>query len=196
MAMTNIKGPAIFLAQFAGDAAPFNSLDSICKWAAKLGFKGVQMPSWDKRLFNLAQAARSKAYCEDVQATAAKHGITITELSTHLQGQLVAVHPAYDAAFDGFADPKVRGNPKARQQWAVDQMMLAAKASKNMGLTEHVTFSGALAWPYFYPLAAAPGGIGRDRLRRVGEALAPDPGRLRQGRRQCLLRGASGRGSA
>ena len=25
-----VKGPAIFLAQFAGDAAPFNSFDSIC----------------------------------------------------------------------------------------------------------------------------------------------------------------------
>ena len=159
MAMTTIKGPAIFLAQYAGDKAPFNSLDSICKWASKLGFKGVQMPSWDGRLFDLKKAASSKAYCDDVKAKAAKHGIEITELSTHLQGQLVAVHPAYDEAFDGFADPKVRGNPKARQEWAVDQMMLAAQASKNMGLTEHVTFSGALAWPYFYPWPQRPAGL-------------------------------------
>src|SRR5215510_9421392 len=159
MAMTTIKGPAIFLAQYAGDNPPFNSLDSICAWAAKLGFKGVQMPSWDARLFDLAKAAKSKAYCDDVKATADKHGIQITELSTHLQGQLVAVHPAYDAAFDGFADPKVRGNPKARQEWAVGQLMLAAKASKNLGLTEHVTFSGALAWPYFYPWPQRPAGL-------------------------------------
>lgn len=123
MALTNIKGPAIFLAQFAGDKAPFNSFDAICKWVASLGFKGVQVPSWDGRMIDLEKAAKSKTYCDELKGTAAKHGITITELSTHLQGQLVAVHPAYDQAFDGFAPPKVRGNPKARQKWAVDQMM-------------------------------------------------------------------------
>ena len=94
--MRTIKGPAIFFAQFAGDDAPFNSLDSICAWAAGLGYKGVQIPSWDNRLIDLGQAAESKAYCEDIQATLDKHGLAVTELSTHLQGQLVAVHPAYD----------------------------------------------------------------------------------------------------
>ena len=56
----NIKGPAIFLAQFAGDAAPFNSWDAICKWAAGLGYKGVQIPSWDGRIFDLKKAAESQ----------------------------------------------------------------------------------------------------------------------------------------
>ena len=146
--MKTIKGPAIFLAQFAGDTAPFNSLDSIAAWAAGLGYKGVQIPSWDARLFDLKKAAQSKTYCQEVQGILASHGLEITELSTHLQGQLVAVHPAYDAGFDGFAAPEVRGNPALRQKWAVKQMMLAAKASANLGLTAHVTFSGALAWPY------------------------------------------------
>jgi len=157
--MKTIKGPAIFLAQFAGDDAPFNSLDSIAKWAADLGFKGVQIPSWDGRLFDLAQAAKSKAYCDDVSATLDKHGVQVTELSTHLQGQLVAVNPAYDAMFDQFAVPEVRGNPSARQEWAVSQLMLAAKASQNLGLTEHATFSGALAWPYLYPWPQRPAGL-------------------------------------
>ncbi len=49
-------------------------------------------------------------------------GMQITELSTHLQGQLVAVHPAYDTLFDAFAPKEVRGNPKARQEWAVEQV--------------------------------------------------------------------------
>ena len=142
--MKTIKGPAIFLAQFAGDTAPFNSLDSIAAWAAGLGYKGVQIPSWDARLFDLKKAAQSKTYCQEVQGILASHGLEITELSTHLQGQLVAVHPAYDAGFDGFAAPEVRGNPALRQKWAVKQMMLAAKASANLGLTAHVTFSGAL----------------------------------------------------
>src|SRR5438445_11150381 len=157
--MRTIKGPAIFLAQFAGDAASFNNLKSIAAWAAKLGYKGVQIPSWDARLFDLKRAAESKTYCEEVRGTLAGFGLEITELSTHLQGQLVAVHPAYDLAFDGFAPEKMRGNPKARQAWAVEQLMLAAKASANLGLTAHVTFSGALAWPYFYPWPQRPAGL-------------------------------------
>ncbi|MBN9275528.1 MAG: sugar phosphate isomerase/epimerase [Mesorhizobium sp.] len=157
--MKAIKGPAIFLAQFAGDSAPFNSFDSICKWAADLGYKGVQIPSWDARLFDLAKASDSKAYCDEINGVAAAHGLEITELSTHLQGQLVAVHPAYDAAFDGFAAPEVRGNPKARQQWAVDQVRRALRASKHLGLKAHATFSGALAWPYVYPWPQRPAGL-------------------------------------
>ena len=109
--MKTIKGPAIFLAQFAGDAAPFNSFDTICEWAASLGYKGVQIPTWDARLFDIEKASDSKDYADEIKGVAASHGLEITELSTHLQGQLVAVHPAYDAAFDGFAAPEVRGNP-------------------------------------------------------------------------------------
>ncbi len=157
--MRTIMGPAIFLAQFAGDDAPFNSLDTIAGWAAGLGYKGLQIPSWDDRLFDLNQAAESKSYCEDVQATLDKHGLVVTELSTHLQGQLVAVHPAYDEAFDGFAAPEVRGDPAARQAWAVDQVKKAASASAHLGLTEHATFSGALAWPYIYPWPQRPAGL-------------------------------------
>jgi sugar phosphate isomerase/epimerase len=157
--MKTIKGPAIFLAQFAGDTAPFNTLDSIAKWAAGLGYKGIQMPSWDARLFDLAKAASSQSYCDEVKGTLAQYGLQITELSTHLQGQLVAVHPAYDLGFDGFAAPEVRGDPVQRQQWAVQQMLLAAKASANLGLVAHATFSGALAWPYLYSWPPRPAGL-------------------------------------
>ena len=154
-----IKGPAIFLAQFAGDAEPFNSLRSIAKWAARLGFKGVQIPTWDARLFDLKRAAASKTYCDEIKGVLAETGVEVSELSTHLQGQLIAVHPAYDAAFDGFAAPEVRGNPQARQQWAVEQLRLAARASQHLGLTAHATFSGALAWPYLYPWPQRPAGL-------------------------------------
>ncbi|NUB14835.1 TIM barrel protein [Azospirillum brasilense] len=157
--MKTIKGPAIFLAQFAGDAAPFDSLPAIGAWAAGLGFKGGQIPSWAGRLFDLARAAGGKGYCAEGKGVLAEAGVQITELSTHLQGQLVAVHPAYDEAFDGFAAPEVRGNPKARQEWAVNQLLMAAKASANLGLTAHVTFSGALAWPYVYPWPQRPAGL-------------------------------------
>jgi sugar phosphate isomerase/epimerase len=157
--MKTIKGPAIFLAQFAGDQAPFNALASIAKWAADLGYKGVQMPSWDGRLFDLKKAAESDAYCDEVKGTLKEAGVELTELSTHLQGQLVAVHPAFDAGFDAFAAPEVRGNPKARQEWAVNQMRLGAKASKRLGLSSSVSFTGALAWPYIYPWPPRPAGL-------------------------------------
>ncbi len=157
--MKSIKGPALFLAQFAGDEAPFNSWDSITKWAAECGYVGVQVPSWDDRLIDLAAAAQSKDYCDEFKGVAAANGVEVTELSTHLQGQLVAVHPAYDTAFDGFAAESVRGNPSARQAWAVDQVKMALSASKNMGITAHATFSGALAWPYVYPWPQRPAGL-------------------------------------
>ena len=157
--MKTIKGPAIFLAQFVGDQAPFNNLNDIARWAANLGYEGVQIPSWDTRLFDLKHAAESKDYCDAVRGVLSQHGLVATELSTHLQGQLVAVHPAYDAAFDGFAPASVHGNSAARQAWAVEQLMFAAKASANFGMKAHVTFSGALAWPYLYPWPQRPAGL-------------------------------------
>ena len=157
--MKQIKGPALFLAQFAGDEAPFNSWDAITKWAADCGYVGVQVPSWDARLIDLDKAAESKDYCDEFKGVAAANGVAVTELSTHLQGQLVAVHPAYDEAFDGFAAPEVRGNPAARQAWAVDQVKKALSASKNFGIGAHATFSGALAWPYVYPWPQRPAGL-------------------------------------
>ncbi|GGD95714.1 endonuclease [Aureimonas endophytica] len=154
-----IKGPGIFLAQFAGDAAPFSSLDAICGWAAELGYRGVQIPSWDGRLFDLAKASESQDYCDEVKGVVASHGLEITELSAHLQGQLVAVHPAYDELFDGFAAPEVRGNPKARQEWAVEQVKRMGVASRRLGLSKAAAFSGALAWPYLYPWPQRPAGL-------------------------------------
>lgn len=157
--MKTVRGPALFLAQFAGDAAPFDSWDGITKWAADCGYEGVQVPSWDARLFDLGKAAESKGYCDDFKGAAAANGIVVTELSSHLQGQLVAVHPAYDEGFDGFAAPSVRGNPRARQEWAVEQVRLALTASRNLGLKAMATFSGALAWPYAYPWPQRPAGL-------------------------------------
>ena len=157
--MKTIKGPAVFLAQFVSDESPFTSLPEIAGWASDCGFKGVQIPSWDERLFNLELAAESSDYCDEVRGVLANHDIEVTELSTHLQGQLVAVHPAYDQMFDGFAPSEVHGKPKARQEWAVDQLMMAARASRNLGLTDHASFSGALAWPYLYPWPQRPAGL-------------------------------------
>jgi len=157
--MKTMQGPAIFLAQFIGDKAPFDTLEGLAGWAAALGYKAVQIPTNDPRIFDLALAAESPEYCATIKEMLAKHGLVVSELSTHLQGQLVAVHPAYDALFDAFAPEPLRGDEKARRAWAVEQLKLAAKASRNLGLTAHASFSGALAWPYFYPWPQRPAGL-------------------------------------
>jgi sugar phosphate isomerase/epimerase len=171
--MKTIKGPAIFLAQFAGDAAPFNTLDSICRWAADLGYKGVQIPTWDPRLIDLNKASDSKDYCDELAGTAANYGLEITELASHIIGQLVAVHPVYDELMDGFTIPSMRGNPKARQEWAVDHLKRCARASKNLGLKAHPTFSGALAWPFLYPFPQRPAGLVEEAFAELGKRWTP-----------------------
>lgn len=171
--MTTLKGPGIFLAQFMGDSAPFNSLKSICEWAAKLGFVGVQIPSWDSRCIDLQKAAESKTYADEIRGIVEATGMKITELSTHLQGQLVAVHPAYDDLFDGFAPASVHKNPKARTEWAIQQLKYAAKASQNLGLNAHATFSGALLWPTVYPWPQRPAGLVETGFKELANRWLP-----------------------
>ncbi|MGQ2951644.1 MAG: sugar phosphate isomerase/epimerase family protein [Agrobacterium sp.] len=170
--MKTIKGPAIFLAQFVGDKAPFDTLDNLGQWAASLGYKGIQVPT-DPKLFDLEKAAASKTYCDDIKGRLAEMGIEITELSTHIQGQLVAVHPAYDEMFDGFAPAELRGKPRARQEWAVNQLKYAAKASQHLGLKSHATFSGALAWPFVYPWPQRPAGLVELAFAELGKRWTP-----------------------
>jgi sugar phosphate isomerase/epimerase len=171
--MTKLKGPGIFLAQFLGDEAPFNSLASIGAWAKSLGFTGIQIPTWDARCINLQQAAESKTYADELKGTIHDLGLEITELSTHLQGQLVAVHPAYDILFDGFAPEQVRNNPKARTEWAVQQLKWAALASQNLGLDAHATFSGALLWHTVYPWPQRPAGLVETGFKELARRWLP-----------------------
>jgi len=168
-----IKGPALFLAQFVSDEAPFNTLATIVEWAADLGYKGVQIPTWDTRLFNLDAAASSQSYCDEIIAVCASHGVTITELSVHLQSQLVAVHPAYDTAFDAFSPKHLHGKPADRQVWAVDQVIKAASASQKFGLTCAVGFTGSLAFPYVYPWPQRPAGLVEEAFSELARRWKP-----------------------
>ena len=171
--MKTIKGPAIFLAQFMDDKHPFNDMESICKWASNLGYKGVQIPTWDSRCIDLKKVAEDKVYAKEYKSKIKSCGVEITELSTHLQGQLVAVNPAYDKMFDGFAPTEYRNNPKKRTEWAVNQLILASKASKNLGINVHVTFSGALLWPYLYPWPQRPNGLVKTGFKELADRWIP-----------------------
>jgi sugar phosphate isomerase/epimerase len=171
--MKTIKGPGIFLAQFAGDEAPFNTLEGMAHWAAGLGFTGVQIPTWDKRLFDLKLAAESQGYCDELLGVVEQAGLAVTELSTHLQGQLVASHAAFDVALEGFAPAELAGDLKGRQTWAVQQLEFAARASRRLGLRAHATFSGALAWPFFYPWPQRPAGLIDEAFAELGRRWLP-----------------------
>ncbi len=171
--MTTLLGPAIFLAQFISDEAPFNSLDSICKWAADLGFAGIQMPTNNASFIDLKLASESKTYADDLKGKVNSYGLQITELSTHLQGQLVAVNPAYDTLFDAFAPEQYRNNPSARKGWAIQQLKYAAKASQNLGLKAHATFSGALLWPMVYPWPQRPAGLVETGFKELANRWLP-----------------------
>ena len=171
--MTTIKGPAIFLAQFAGEAAPFNNLKSICLWAEALGFKGVQIPTLDTRFIDLQKASESKTYADEIKSIVNDCGMEITELSTHIQGQMVAVNPAFDSMWDGFAPEQVRGNNMARTAWAVQQLKYAAKASQHLGLNAHATFSGSLLWHLFHPWPQRPAGLVEEGFKELGKRWIP-----------------------
>ncbi|GAB3527375.1 sugar phosphate isomerase/epimerase [Pontibacter brevis] len=171
--MTTIQGPAIFLAQFLGDQPPFDNLESICRWAKGLGYEGVQIPTWDTKYFDVQKAAESKTYADEIRGIVEGQGLKITELSSHLHGQLVAVNPAYDTLFDGFAPEQYRNNPKARTEWAVQQLKNAAKASQNLGLNAHGTFSGALLWHTVYPWPQRPAGLVEAGFKELANRWTP-----------------------
>ena len=171
--MKTIKGPGIFLAQFVGDKEPFNNLKNICEWASGLGYKAVQIPTWEEGLIDLKKASESKAYCDEIRGIVNETGMEISELSTHLQGQLVASHYAFDKMFDVFAPKTLHGNVKGRTEWAIDQLKHASNASKHLGLTEIATFSGSLLFHTMYPWPQRPKGLVETGFKELAKRWEP-----------------------
>lgn len=173
MKAPRIQGPGIFLAQFLPPANVPVTLESMTSWAADLGYRGVQIPTWDKRIFDLELASSSQAYCDDVLGICERAGVEITELSTHLQGQLVAAHPAYKDMLDIFAPKELHDNLPARAEWASNQLLKAASASAHLKLKSHATFSGALLWHTFYPWPQRPARLVEEGFRELGRLWRP-----------------------
>ena len=171
--MKTIKGPAILLAQFVGDEKPFNNLKNICNWAKSLGYKAVQIPTWDLRLIDIKKAGESKTYCDEIKGIVNSAGLEISELSTHLQGQLVASHYAYDKMFDAFAPVDLQGNVKGRTQWAINQMKSAAVASKYLGLNVMASFSGSFLFHTIYPWPQRPNGLVEAGFKELASRWTP-----------------------
>jgi len=155
--MASMKGPGVLLAQFLRDEPPYDTLENIGGWVAGLGYRGVQIPAWDPRVIDLDQAAESVAYCDDYRGRLADLGLEITELATHLQGQVLAMHPVYEVGFEAFYPHGLSGSE--RTAWAADQLEKSIRASANLGIGAIPTFSGALAWHMIYPWPQRPPGV-------------------------------------
>jgi sugar phosphate isomerase/epimerase len=171
--MRTIKGPAVFLAQFLGPKPPFDRLDTLAAWAGGLGYKGVQVPTFNPVVLDVVNAATSDAYCDDVKGKLAAHGLEIAELSVHRQGHLVAIHPAYDLTVDIFAPEHLRGNPEARRAWAVEQVTSAVRATRRLGLDRLVGFPGSLLWPYLYLYPPRPQGLVEEGFAELARRWRP-----------------------
>lgn len=155
--MKTIKGPGIFLAQFVGDKEPFNNLESLGRWVADMGYKGVQIPTWESSLIDLEKAAESKDYCDELKGKLHELGLEVIELGSYLQGQCLAFHPAYAAGFEAFHPDGLSGSEVT--EWATDQLKKSVQASVNMGTSNVSAMSGGLAWPLMYPWPQRPQGL-------------------------------------
>jgi len=165
-----IKGPGIFIAQFATDAPPRNNIDNFATWAAGLGYKGVQLPAWDSRFIDLDKAAESKTYCDEYAGKLKAKGITVIDMFA-LQGQMIAFHPAFDELFAGFHPKGLKGN--ALVEWAQDQLKKCVKASVNLGCRGVPTLSGGLYWPFIYPWPQRPAGIVETAYKELAKRWLP-----------------------
>jgi sugar phosphate isomerase/epimerase len=161
----------VFLAQFLRDAEPYNSLEGLAPWFAGLGYRGVQIPAWDRRVIDLDQAAESRSYCDDYRGRLAAQGLAVTELAGYLQGQVLAVHPAYEAGFAAFHPPGLTG--KARTQWAAGELQKCILASAHMGLRNIPVLSGGFAWHLAYPWPQRPAGLIEEAFKELANRWRP-----------------------
>ena len=169
--MGRIKGPAIFLAQFIRDQAPYDNIQSISRWAADLGYLGVQIPGWDKRVIDLDLAASSQTYSDEYKGGIQGEGLEITELAGYLAGQVLCTHPAYEALFEGFYPPGLTGD--SITNWARGELEKCVHASVNLGLDCIPVLSGAFAWHLTYPWPQRPPGIIEEAFSELAKRWRP-----------------------
>jgi hypothetical protein len=195
--MRTVKGPALFLAQFAGDDAPFDSWDAITAWAADCGYVGVQVPSW--RRGSVRSVARGR-----------KPGL-LRRRSPGRRGRTASPSPSFrpicrassspctrptTTLFDAFAAPRGARQPRraaglgGRARCARRSRLAPAWLHRARGLLGRAGLALRLS------LAAASGGADRGGLRRARPPLAPASRRGRGERRRHRLRDPSRRGPA
>jgi sugar phosphate isomerase/epimerase len=171
--MRTIKGPGIFLGQFAEDKKPYNNLKNICKWVSGMGFVGIQLPLWDKRFVDLELCAGSKTYAAEINGIASDVNLSIVDAGSFIQGQLMAVNPGYDKEFDAFVPDELKGNSQKRTEWAISQLKLSAIACRNLGIESCGVLSGSLMWQSVYPWPPYAGNYVSDGFKELARRWLP-----------------------
>lgn len=169
--MNSIQGPGIFLAQFLRDEPPFDTLKNIGTWVAELGYRGVQIPTWDNRVFDLTQAASSQSYCDDLSGQLQEMNLQPTELAAHLQGQVLAMNQVYKHAFSAFYPADL--NDSEIVKWATEQLLNTIRASAHLNLQAIPVMSGGFAWHMMYPWPQRPPGLIEEAFRELAARWIP-----------------------
>jgi sugar phosphate isomerase/epimerase len=171
--MKTLNGPGVFLAQFIAPEPPYDRLGTLAAWAAENGFRAVQLPTFNAAIFDVEKASQSDTYCDEVKGLLAGHGLVISELSTHRPGHVLGTHNVYGEIVDALLPPEARGSPATRMSWATDQLLKAARATRRLGLTGHVTMSGGLLWPFLYPYPPRPQGLVEEAFAELARRWRP-----------------------
>jgi len=169
--MKTIKGPGIFLAQFIRDKEPYNSLPSITSWVSSLGYKGVQIPTWDPHVIDIDKAASSKTYCDELKGVVEGNGLEVIELASYLQGQVMAINPSYEEMFQPFYPKGMKDAERTR--WAQQQLMKSVDASVHLGTKNISVLSGGFAWPMVYPWPQRPEGMVKEAFAELAKRWLP-----------------------
>lgn len=169
--MNSIQGPAIFLAQFVRDEEPYNQIDLLAEWASGLGFKGVQIPGWEPRCIDLDKVAESKQYADEYRENLNDKGVSVTEVTAHLAGQVIAMHPAYEKLFQAFYPEGF--NDRERLAWATGELKKTIKASVNLGTQVVPVLSGGFAWHTVYPWPQRPPGLIDEAFKELANRWKP-----------------------
>ncbi len=133
----------IFTGQWAD--IPFEKL---CPMIKSFGYDGLELACWGDHM-DVFKAATDQKYCDDKKRYMEKHGLGLWAISNHLPGQLIC-DPNFDSRSDCFAPPECAGNAEAKRKWAVESMMNAARAAKNLGIKVVNGFTGSPIWHMLY----------------------------------------------
>ena len=164
-----MKGPGVFLSQFIGDGAPFNTLAGLAGWASGIGFRGVMVPTHDARILDVDAVADSPALADELRGLLAHHGLVLSELAAHRFGWLLAHHPAYAVAAQRMAPQGCSD----RATWACARLRQVARACRALGVSCCAVFSGALLWPYIHPWPLRDEGLITEGFAELGRRWRP-----------------------
>jgi len=131
-------------------------LEEMCKKAKEFGYDGVELACWGDHV-DVERAATDKTYAASRKEIPATYGLKVLAISNHLAGQCVCDeiderHKSIDTSGRIFGD----GNPEGVRQRAAQEMILTARAARNIGVDVVNGFTGSSIWKYLYSFPPVP----------------------------------------